>query len=64
MQTHVSIGRSILSGSRSPLLQMAEQIASTHHEWWDGSGYMWKLAGGADPCGSAGSSRSPTSSTL
>ncbi len=49
MQTHVSIGRSILSGSRSPLLQMAEQIASTHHEWWDGSGYMWKLAGNAIP---------------
>jgi putative two-component system response regulator len=49
MQTHVSIGRSILSGSRSPLLQMAEQVASTHHEWWDGSGYMWGLADTAIP---------------
>ena len=40
MQTHVSIGRSILSGSRSPLLKMAEEIAWTHHERWDGKGYL------------------------
>src|SRR5438270_851689 len=34
-----SIGAKILSGSRSPLLRLAEQIALTHHERWDGSGY-------------------------
>jgi putative two-component system response regulator len=39
MTTHTTIGGRILSGSRSPLLQLAEQIALTHHECWDGSGY-------------------------
>ena len=45
MQTHTTIGAGILSGSRSPLLQMAEQIALTHHERWDGSGYPNGLRG-------------------
>jgi putative two-component system response regulator len=45
MEVHVGIGRAILSGSDSPLLQMAEQIAATHHEWWDGSGYPEGLRG-------------------
>jgi putative two-component system response regulator len=49
MKTHVTIGGSILSRSRSLLLQMAEQIACTHHEWWDGSGYMCGLRGTAIP---------------
>jgi putative two-component system response regulator len=39
MKTHTVIGSSILSGSRSPALQMAEVIALTHHERWDGTGY-------------------------
>ena len=39
MQTHTTIGASILSGSTSALLGMAEEIALTHHERWDGSGY-------------------------
>ena len=39
VKTHTSIGAEILSGSRSPLLAMAEQIAWSHHERWDGSGY-------------------------
>jgi len=39
MKSHVSVGAEILSGSRSPLLRVAEQVALTHHEWWDGSGY-------------------------
>ena len=49
MQTHVSIGRSILSGSRSPLLKMAEEIAWTHHERWDGKGYLSGLTGDEIP---------------
>jgi hypothetical protein len=45
MKTHARIGADILSGSKVPLLQMAEQIALTHHEKWDGSGYPRGLAG-------------------
>jgi putative two-component system response regulator len=39
IKTHTDIGRIILSGSKFPILQMAEQIALYHHERWDGSGY-------------------------
>ena len=39
VKTHTTIGAEILSGSRSPLLQLAETIALTHHERWDGGGY-------------------------
>ena len=45
MQTHAEIGRQILQGSESPLLQLAESIAWTHHEKFDGSGYPRRLAG-------------------
>jgi putative two-component system response regulator len=45
MTTHTSIGGQILSGSQSPLLQLAEQIALTHHENWDGSGYPFGRRG-------------------
>lgn len=40
MKQHVTIGSKTLLGSRSPLLQLAETIALTHHERWDGSGYL------------------------
>jgi putative two-component system response regulator len=49
MQSHTTIGASMLSGSALPLLQMAEQIALTHHEKWDGSGYPRGLQGNAIP---------------
>ncbi|GGR19282.1 HD domain-containing phosphohydrolase [Deinococcus ruber] len=39
MKTHTRIGARILSGGHSELLQLAEEIALTHHERWDGSGY-------------------------
>src|SRR5258708_3153612 len=39
VKTHTAIGARILSGSRNPLLQMAERIAQYHHERWDGGGY-------------------------
>jgi putative two-component system response regulator len=45
---HTTIGAAILSGSPSPLLQVAEEIASTHHERWDGTGYTG-LAGEVIP---------------
>lgn len=40
MRTHVRIGARILSGSGFPLLALAEEIALTHHERWDGGGYL------------------------
>jgi putative two-component system response regulator len=40
MKAHVRLGAQILSGGRFPLLQLAEQIALTHHERWDGTGYL------------------------
>ncbi len=45
MQTHVWAGAQMLANSRSPLLRVAEQIAQTHHEWWDGTGYLAGLRG-------------------
>jgi putative two-component system response regulator len=52
IKTHTAIGGRILSGSRFPLLQLAEEIARTHHERWDGSGYTPGVAGDAIPLGS------------
>ena len=45
MQTHARMGANILAGSRSPLIRLAEEIARTHHERWDGGGYPAGLAG-------------------
>ncbi len=49
MQTHTTIGASILSGSKSALVQLAEEIARSHHERWDGSGYPQGLKGDEIP---------------
>jgi putative two-component system response regulator len=45
MRRHTTIGAEILTGSRSPVVRMAEEIALTHHERWDGSGYPRGLRG-------------------
>ncbi len=45
MRQHPAIGGRILTGSSAAILQMAEQIALSHHERWDGSGYPAGLAG-------------------
>ena len=49
MQAHVPAGASLLAGSSSRVLQLAAEIALTHHERWDGTGYPNKLQGEAIP---------------
>jgi putative two-component system response regulator len=46
---HAELGSRILAGCGSPVLDMAAQIALTHHERWDGSGYPIGLAGNDIP---------------
>jgi len=51
MKKHTIIGARILKGPR-PLDQMAEQIALSHHEKWNGKGYPQGLKGEEIPiCG-------------
>jgi len=45
MKTHTTIGAQMLAGSDSPVMKMAETIAWTHQEKWDGSGYPRHLKG-------------------
>ena len=45
MKQHTKIGAQILGGSKSEILAMAEEIAITHHERWDGRGYPNQLKG-------------------
>jgi CHASE2 domain-containing sensor protein len=45
MRRHAAEGAAMLAGSRAPVMRMAEEIALTHHERWDGTGYPNRLAG-------------------
>jgi putative two-component system response regulator len=45
MQRHTEIGYKILSGSRAELLRLAADLAWTHHERFDGTGYPRGLRG-------------------
>lgn len=49
MREHTTVGASILSGSRFPMMRIAEEIALHHHECWDGSGYPDGLKGDQIP---------------
>ncbi|WP_434622892.1 MHYT domain-containing protein [Azospirillum sp. B2RO_4] len=45
MRQHATIGQRLLGGSGLPLLDLAAEIAGTHHEKWDGTGYPAGLRG-------------------
>ena len=49
MKQHVQIGGDILAGSGSKLLELAREIALTHHEKYDGTGYPKGLKGDEIP---------------
>lgn len=49
MRRHTIAGGEVFLGVESPLLTMAREIALSHHERWDGSGYPEGIAGEAIP---------------
>jgi HD domain len=49
VKTHAVLGARVLAEGSSEVLTVAEQIARSHHERWDGSGYPDGLAGEAIP---------------
>jgi PAS domain S-box-containing protein len=49
MKRHTTIGAQMLSGGTSAQLALAKEIAGTHHERWDGTGYPAGVAGEAIP---------------
>lgn len=49
MKRHAEIGAELLSGDDFPLLTLAREIALSHHEKWDGSGYPRGLSGSDIP---------------
>ena len=49
MNQHPQIGAEILGRSRIPLFTAAAEVALSHHERWDGSGYPGGVSGAAIP---------------
>jgi putative two-component system response regulator len=49
MQKHCEIGVQIIDQTTHPALSLAREVAQSHHERWDGSGYPQGLAGEAIP---------------
>lgn len=45
IKLHTIMGGKILSGTTLPLLELASEIAVSHHERWDGDGYPFRLKG-------------------
>ncbi len=51
VKRHPVFGANLLAGSPSQLLETAREIALTHHERWDGTGYPQGLKGDGIPLG-------------
>ncbi len=51
MKRHTIIGATMLCGGHSKVVHMAETIARSHHEWWNGAGYPDGISGEAIPLG-------------
>ena len=49
VKRHPQLGADIIGEHDDPLLKLARQLALTHHEHWDGSGYPHGLKGEAIP---------------
>ncbi|MEO8103579.1 MAG: HD domain-containing phosphohydrolase [Betaproteobacteria bacterium] len=49
MKSHTTIGAEVLAKSNIAHMQMAEEIARHHHEWWDGTGYPGSQSGSGIP---------------
>jgi putative two-component system response regulator len=49
VKTHAVLGARVLAGSESEVVQVAERIARSHHERWDGGGYPDGLGAEAIP---------------
>lgn len=45
IKLHTVIGGKILGGTTLPILELATEIALSHHERWDGNGYPLKIKG-------------------
>jgi len=46
---HTILGHRMLDGSAWPVIRRAAEVALSHHECWDGSGYPYGLAGDRIP---------------
>jgi len=49
IKQHTVLGRRLLSGVSTELFSLAADVAWSHHEWWDGTGYPNGLGGESIP---------------